>query len=56
MADAKKLLDRVEQKAARLRSAIRTFKESKAAGEPRFVSTFAFLALPVVFILPLPTD
>lgn len=32
--DAQELLDRVEQKATRLRSAIRTFKESKAAGEP----------------------
>jgi hypothetical protein len=34
IADAQELLDRVEQKATRLRSAIRTFKESKAAGEP----------------------
>ncbi len=32
--DAKELLDRVEQKATRLRGAIRTFKESKTAGEP----------------------
>lgn len=34
IADAQELLDRVEQKATRLRSAIRTFKDSKAAGEP----------------------
>jgi hypothetical protein len=34
IADAQELLDKVEQKATRLRSAIRTFKESKAAGEP----------------------
>ena len=34
IADAQELLDRVEQKASRLRSAIRTFKESRAAGEP----------------------
>jgi hypothetical protein len=33
IADAQELLDRVEQKATRLRGAIRTFKESKAAGE-----------------------
>lgn len=33
IADAKEILDRVEQRAARLRSTIQTFKESKAAGE-----------------------
>ena len=32
--DAEELLDRVEQKASRIRSAIRTFKENRAAGEP----------------------
>ena len=32
--DAQELLYKVEEKASRLRSAIRTFKESKAAGEP----------------------
>jgi hypothetical protein len=34
IADGQELLAKVEQKAARLRSAIRTFKENKAAGEP----------------------
>ena len=34
IADAQELLDKVEQKATRLRSSIRTFKENKRAGEP----------------------
>jgi hypothetical protein len=34
IADAQELLDRVEQRASRIRTAIRTFKESRAAGEP----------------------
>ena len=38
IADARELLDRVEQKATRLRSAIRTFQQSKEAGEP-YVAT-----------------
>jgi hypothetical protein len=34
IADAQQLLEKVEMKAARVRSAIRTFKEARAEGEP----------------------